>query len=120
MPLVKVEILKGKSTDYKQAILDGIHSALTETFQVPPNKRNQRLYELDKEDFQFPSDKSDQYTLIQLTVITGRSPETKEKLYRKIVTNLKASPRIEEHDITIAVYELPPENWKIFYLGESK
>jgi len=28
MPLVKVEILKGQTEEYKKAILDGIHSAL--------------------------------------------------------------------------------------------
>ncbi len=35
MPLVRVEITKGKSREYKQALLDGIHAALVEAFKFP-------------------------------------------------------------------------------------
>ena len=58
MPFVKVEILKGKSVEYNTAILDGIHSALVEAFKIPEYDRNQRLYELNKENFEFPYTKS--------------------------------------------------------------
>jgi Tautomerase enzyme. len=34
MPLVKVGILKGKSREYKKAILDCIHSALVEALKI--------------------------------------------------------------------------------------
>ena len=41
MPLVRVEIMKGKSSEYKKSILDGIHSALVEAFKIPEYDRNQ-------------------------------------------------------------------------------
>lgn len=53
MQLVKVEIIKGKSTEYKKAVLYGIHSALVEAFKIPDYDRMQRLYELEKENFEF-------------------------------------------------------------------
>lgn len=50
-PLVKIEIRKGKSAEYKKAILDGVHQALVDALKIPDNDRFQRIYELDKEDF---------------------------------------------------------------------
>jgi len=47
MPLVKIEIRKGKPVEYKKALLDGIHDALVQTIKIPEHDRFQRLYELD-------------------------------------------------------------------------
>jgi hypothetical protein len=46
MQLVKVEIFKGKTKEYKEALLDGIHDALLTAFKIPMDDRTQRLYEL--------------------------------------------------------------------------
>jgi phenylpyruvate tautomerase PptA (4-oxalocrotonate tautomerase family) len=113
MPLVKVEILKGRSGEYKKAILDGIHSALVEAFKIPDYDRNQRLYELEKKNFEFPSTKSDKYTLIEITVFKGRSLEAKKLLYSRIADNLARSPGITGEDFTIVLHESPLENWGI-------
>ncbi|KTE89469.1 4-oxalocrotonate tautomerase [Desulfitobacterium hafniense] len=113
MPLVKVEILKGRSVDYRKAILDGIHSALVEAFKIPDYDRNQRLYELDSEHFEIPDTKSEQCILIELTVFKGRSLEAKRHLYSAIVRNLEKNPGINGNDITIVIYEPPMENWGI-------
>lgn len=113
MPLVKVEILKGKSVDYRKAILDGIHSALVEAFKIPDFDRNQRMYELEQDSFEIPETKSDCYTLIELTVFKGRSIEAKRILYSAIVRNLAVSPGIKGDDITIVINEPPMENWGI-------
>ncbi|MGZ7117831.1 MAG: tautomerase family protein, partial [Methanobacterium sp.] len=53
-PLVKIEILKGKSKEYKKALLDGIHDALVESIKIPDNDRFQRLYELEEDNFEYP------------------------------------------------------------------
>jgi len=49
MPLVRIEIHKGKSAEYKKAILDGVHAALVEAFTIPDYDRNQRIYEINPE-----------------------------------------------------------------------
>jgi hypothetical protein len=46
MPLVKIELQKGRSAEYKKAILDGVHSALVEAFKISDDDRNQRIHEL--------------------------------------------------------------------------
>ena len=113
MPLVKVEILKGKTQEYKKAILDGIHSALVEAFKIPDNDRMQRLYELDRDCFEIPTNKTEKMTLIELTIFKGRSLEAKKDLYFAIVRNLGQSPGIEGKDILIVINEPPLENWGV-------
>ena len=51
-PLVKIEIRKGKSKEYKKALLDGVHDALVEAIEIPDYDRFQRLYELENDNFE--------------------------------------------------------------------
>lgn len=113
MPLVKVEIRKGKSAEYKKAILDGVHKALVDAFKIPDSDRFQRICELSKEDFECPPDRTDAVTIIQITIFPGRSLEAKRKLYKKIVHNLGLNPGIDGHDITIILLEPPMNNWGV-------
>lgn len=113
MPLVKVEMIKGRSPEYKKAILDGIHSALVEAFKIPDYDRMQRIYELDKENFEIASNKTEQYILIEITAFKGRSLEAKKLLYSTIVKNLENNPGINGKDITIVIHEPPLDNWGI-------
>ena len=113
MPLVKVEIFTGKTKEYKKKLLDSIHTALFEAFQIPDYDRMQRLYELDPENFETIQGKSDKFTLIELTVFKGRSIEAKRKLYSLIVQKLNEALGIDGNDIMIVVNEPPLENWGI-------
>lgn len=113
MPLVKVEMLKGSTREYQLALLDGIHSGLVEAFKIPEYDRNQRLYELDRDCFEIPSAKSEQFVLIEITVFPGRSLEAKRNLYTAIVKNLEQAPGIDSNDVMIVLNEPPLDNWGI-------
>lgn len=119
MPLVKIEIYKGKGKAYKQAILDGVHKALVTAFRIPENDRNQRIYELDEENFERNTNKTDQFSIIEITAFKGRSMEAKRKLYREIFHNLKRDPGIPESDILVYLIEPQLENWGIKGLPAS-
>ena len=47
MPLVRIEIIKGKSVDYKKEMLDAVHTALMNAIQIEDWDRFQRLYEIE-------------------------------------------------------------------------
>ena len=113
MPLIRVEIYKGKSKAYKKAIMDGVHSALVSAFKIPDDDRNQRIYELDAENFERRSNKTNNFTIIEITAFRGRSLEAKQNLYREIFQNLKSDPGIEESDILVYINEPELENWGI-------
>ena len=112
-PLVKIEIRKGFSSEYKKAILDGVHQALVDALGIPDSDRFQRIYELDKEDFECPPDRSQTVTMIQITMFPGRSFEAKKELYQNIIQNLGENPGIDGNDIMIILLEPPMENWGI-------
>lgn len=112
-PLVKIEMLKGKSEEYKKAILDAVHEALVESFKIPDYDRFQRIYELKRNNFEIPSTKSDDALLIEITIFPGRSLNAKKSLYQNIVTKLAENPGINGNDVTIILLEPPLENWGI-------
>lgn len=113
MPLVKIEIIKGKSLEYKKALLDGVHQALIDSFKIPDSDRMQRLYELEKEDFEISPNKTENFILIELTVFKGRSFEAKKGLYKAIVDNLEKALRIKRTDVLIVINEPSLENWGV-------
>jgi 4-oxalocrotonate tautomerase family enzyme len=113
VPLVKVTIYKGKSKEYKSALLDGIHNALVAAFKIPEDDRNQRLYELDDERFERRSNKSRDFTIIEILIFKGRSSEAKKKLYSEINSNLAKNPGIDSKDVLVVLNEQPKENWGV-------
>lgn len=67
MPLVKIEILAGKSAEYKKALLEGVHQALVQSIKIPDYDRHQRLYELDSDNFEAHQANIDDVTIIEIT-----------------------------------------------------
>lgn len=113
MPLVRIEIIEGKSPEYKKAILDCVHAALVEAYKIPDSDRVQRLYELPAQHFETGPGKTDRYTLIEIIAFPGRSREAKKKLFRSIADNLLKDPGIDGQDLTIIILEPPMGNWGI-------
>ena len=111
MPVVKISLLEGQNRKYKRALLDGVHSALVEAFQIPDSDRHQQLYELDRDHFEISEGKSDQSVLVEIIAFQGRSLDAKRKLYAAIVRNFGEAPGISGDDILIIIHEPPMENW---------
>lgn len=112
MPLVRIEILKGRSRAEKEALLEGVHAALVEALKIPDNDRTQRVCEYAPEDFEIPPGKTERYTLIEVTMFPGRSLEAKRQLYQAIVRNLAAAG-VASSDIFTVLHEPPMDNWGV-------
>ena len=52
MPLVRIEIIKGKDIAYKKTLLEAVHLALVNAIQIEEWDRFQRLYEIEDELFE--------------------------------------------------------------------
>ena len=113
MPLVRVEMLKGRSPEYKEKVLDCIHDALVDAINIEDWDRFQRIIEYDKNDFEFPSFKSDSFMIIELTIFPGRTKEQKGQVIEKITDNLGSRLSIDSGDVFIVINEPPLENWGI-------
>lgn len=111
MPLVRIEIIAGKSAEYKKQLLEGVHVALCKSLGVADWDRFQRLYELPPENFERSEGKTEQFTLIEVTMFPGRSMEQKAGMYQAIVDELKERLHIEATDVFIVIQEPKNENW---------
>ena len=111
MPLIRVDIIKGKSPEYKKTMLDCIHEGLMEYIGIEDWDRFQRVIEIDKDDFEKPSGKTDNFTIIEITMFQGRSKEQKKKLIEVITKKLGDKLDIIPTDVFIIINEPPNENW---------
>ena len=85
MPIVKVGMLRGKSVQYKKTVLDCIHKGLVDSLRIEDWDRFQQVIEYDRDVFEYPSFKSDNFMIIELTLFPGRTKEQKDniRLYHK-------------------------------------
>jgi phenylpyruvate tautomerase PptA (4-oxalocrotonate tautomerase family) len=112
MPLVRIDILKGRPASERKRLLEAVHAALVEAFHIPDDDRTQQLIEHDPVNFEIPPGGSEKYTLVQITAFPGRSPSAKGNLYGAIVRNLGARGN-PPGEVMITVVEPPLENWGI-------
>lgn len=94
-------------------ISEAIHGALVESLSFPKDKKFQRYFPLEKEDFMYPDDRSEKYLIIEISIFEGRSKDTKKLLVKKIFENLEREVGINSHSVEITMFETPKENWGI-------
>lgn len=111
MPLVRIEIIKGKDSAYKKTLLDAVHTALERAIGIENWDRFQRLYELEPDCFERSPEKSDQFTVIEITMFPGRTKAQKAAIFAEIVRELGEKLGISAPDIFIVLQEPPNENW---------
>jgi 4-oxalocrotonate tautomerase len=115
MPLVRIDLRKGKDAAYRQAIGRTVYQALV-SVGVPKYDRFQVVGEYDADDFLFDPDyldihRSEDLVMIQITWNEGRTVEQKKALYKAIADGLAAQPGIRPEDVLINLVEVKKENW---------
>jgi len=115
MPLVRIDLQKGKAAAYHQEIGRVVHEALV-SVGVPKKDRFQIVAEHEAEDFVFDSDyldihRTDQLVIVQITWNEGRTLEQKKALYQAIADGLHAAVGLRREDVLINLVEVKKENW---------
>jgi 4-oxalocrotonate tautomerase family enzyme len=111
MPLVRVDIIKGKSPEYRKNLLDCIHDGLVEAIHIEDWDRFQRIIEIDRQDFEISPDKTDAFMIIEITMFQGRSKEQKKAVIECITSRLVSRLGIRPTDVFIVIQDPPDENW---------
>lgn len=102
MPFVRVDIQAGKPAEYKKQVLAGVRDALVSAIGAPSDSIMSRIIESDAEDIDAPAG-TDALTIIEISMLPGRGPELKERLYDAIVGNLGKAPGVAAGDIMVMV-----------------
>ncbi|GBE90443.1 tautomerase family protein [Nostoc cycadae] len=113
MVQIKIYGLADKLNPIKSDLSNIIHTCLIEIIKVTPEKRFQRFFPLESENFYYPNDRSDNYLVIEIIMFEGRSLETKKELIRKLIKDIHETFGIFVNDIEITLFETPKSNWGI-------
>lgn len=115
MPLIRVDLVKGKDPKQLNNILDSIHTAAVEAFDIPPRDRYQILTQHNPEemillDTGLGFERSEDRMVIQV-ISKNRPTKKKELLYTLIVKYLEENCDINPRDVLISITENTNEDW---------
>ncbi|GAB3685089.1 tautomerase family protein [Salinisphaera aquimarina] len=123
MPLVRIDLRRGKSVSYREEVTRLIYDALTEA-GVPEDDRFQIVNEHNADNFYYSPkylgiERTDDLIIIQITWNEGRSLDQKKALYKCIADRLTNGVGIRSEDVFINLVEVKKENWS-FGNGEAQ
>ena len=107
MAQIKIYGLGTHLNGIKPVLSDVIHACVVETLKFPVKKRFHRFFPMKREDFYFPEDRSDAYTIIEVMMLEGRSKETKKKLIQMLFSQIENQLGIAPNDVEIVITEVP-------------
>ncbi len=116
MPLANIALLKGKPTAYRHAVSDAVHRGLVEIVGIPEADKFHLITELDRDNLIYDPGfldmaRTDDLIIIQITLRTGRSRETRVRLHDRIVRLLAERPSVRPDNVFIALVENDYADW---------
>ena len=118
MPFTQISLRKGKSLEYRRALMEEIYLAMRESITIPENDRFATITELEDGNFNHSGNylgisRTDDIVYIQITLNGGRTTDKKKALYAKIAERLHANLGIRKEDVVISLLEVSPEDWSL-------
>jgi hypothetical protein len=122
VPLVRIDLVEGRSPAEIRAIADAIHDAIVAEYGIPPRDRFQVITErpasfIIAEDAGLGFERGD-VVVIQIFTQRGRASESKQRLFAEIARRLGALG-VAGEDVFIGYVENGPEDWS-FGFGRSQ
>ncbi|MGE3065048.1 MAG: tautomerase family protein [Hyphomicrobiaceae bacterium] len=111
MPTAKIFGLRESLEPVRDALSDALHECVVDALKFPPEKRLQRFFLMDRENFRFPASFTDRYTIIEISQFEGRSVETIKDLVRQIYERVPKATGIPKECIDVTVFETPRHAW---------
>jgi hypothetical protein len=113
MPLLRFDLIQGRTDEELKALLDAAHRAMLEAFQVPVRDRYQIVHEhkasrMIVEDTGLDIPRTDKVVFLQVTS-RPRKREQKEAFYRLLCAS----------DVVVSIVENSDEDWS-FGLGRGQ
>lgn len=110
MVQTKIYGVRERLDPIKAKLSDVIHSCVMDALQYPSDKRAHRFFPLDASDFFYPAGRTDRYTIIEFSMIEGRSVEAKKQLIRLLFERVQLLG-ISTQDLEMTIFETPKCNW---------
>lgn len=117
MPQAKIYGIREHLVPIRDQLSEAVNESISVAFQFPRERRLQRFFPMDKADFIYPPhERSERYTIIEISTFQGRSKEVLKQLVREMYTRIPEATGLEPRDIDIIVTEQPRHAWGL--MGE--
>ena len=116
MPLARIDLVQGKSPEYRRMIGDVVYEAVVAELKAPEGDRFQVITEHPAADFiadprYLGINRTADVVFIQVTMNVGRTLEQKKGFYKKIADGLHERLGLRHEDVLINLVEVAKENW---------
>ena len=116
MPLVRIDLLEGKTAEFKTQLGELVYESMLETIGIPEEDKFVVVNDLKAEELIFSTnylgvDRTEGIVIIQITMNEGRTTEVKKALYKTVADKLNSQLDIRKEDIFINLVEVNKENW---------
>ena len=123
MPLLRFDLIEGRTDGEIKTLLDAAHRAMLAAFKVPERDRYQIVQEhkpghMIVEDTGLGIERTDKVVVVQVTS-RPRTREQKETFYRLLCEELERSCGIASSDVMVSIVENTDEDWS-FGLGRGQ
>jgi len=109
--MIKIYGIKEKLGPVTKKLSDTISSCMADALKFPENKRAHRFFMLGKHEFYYPEGRTEAYTVIEISMIQGRSKESKKNLIKLLFQRIENHVGITPNDLEITISESPAHNW---------
>jgi 4-oxalocrotonate tautomerase len=116
MPLARIDLIEGKSPEYRKTIGDIVYNAMVDILKAPKDDRFQVIAEHAATDFIFDPhffgiERSPNCVFIQMTLSSGRTLDQKRDFYKQVAEELHAQLGMRREDVFINLVPVAPEDW---------
>ena len=123
MPLARIDLIKGKSTEYRQTVGDLVYTAMVEILKAPKDDRFQVIAEHDESNLIYDPNffgisRSKDIIFVQLTLAEGRTLEQKRGFYKRVVDDLHDRLGVRREDVFVSLVGTGRDDWS-FGNGEA-
>jgi phenylpyruvate tautomerase PptA (4-oxalocrotonate tautomerase family) len=123
MPLVRIDVQKGRTAEELRKLADTIQDVMLEVFAAPPGDRYQIITEHDAgqiiaEDTGLGLQRTNGIVIIQIFQ-QGRSTEQKQATYAELAKRLEAECGVRPEDVIVSVMANRYVDWS-FGLGQAQ
>lgn len=119
MPLLRIDLYKGRDRAELKDLLDAVHRAMLAAFKVPERDRYQIVHEHEPatmimEDTGLDIPRTSKFVCIQVTT-RPRTREQKELFYKLVVGELERACAIAPSDVMVNMVTCTDEDWSFGY-----
>ena len=110
MPSTRLETSSGWINNRHPDLAGAIQRALVDSIFIPEHDRDIRIIEYPTGSFFPPPGRGECYSVLEISMFSGRSREAKARLYAALQREL-AHFGFVEGDLKVVVHDVPFENW---------